>query len=282
MAVSKPTDMEVDRMMATSARLLCETVKFDFTQETVQSLRNVQPRETPGKKKVISVDERGIPLGEGDIQRMVLAENGWLNDEMINRAMNFLNKKHPLQRQNGKTVSWGVWRAKTLQSFWFTNIKNGNVSRGWMTNWMKDHGMIKGKQPRLDCIIIPCHHLARKHWTLILVFPLAHKIAILDSLAQGATAVEAATVYGRISRWLHAHMEDDFDEKEWTLIQLACPQQENSADCGIHVALNAWFLSKGICPMAHKDMTPRDRRLFVAHMVTEGTKDSPVVMKKVL
>lgn len=261
-----------------SVGLLCLTVKLGFGRETVESLQNLQSCGTLHGDTAISVDDQGIPLRPNDIQQMILAENGWLDDEMINRAMNFLNKKHPLQGQCGETISWDVWRAQTLQTFWFTKIENGEVSLEWMTNWMNDHGMTKGKQPQLDCVIIPCFH--NSHWTLTLVLPLLHKIAIVDSLVEGAPADRAANVYGHICKWLHTHMEDDFDEQEWTLVRLLCPQQENPHDCGIHVALNAWFISKGIWPMAHKDTTPGDRRLFVADMVRTGTKDSPMVIRE--
>lgn len=271
---------EAARTITRSVSLLRRTVKLEFRRKAIESLQNVQSCGTLHEDTAISVDDQGIPLRPNDIQQMILAENGWLNDEMINRAMNFLNKKHPLQQQCGETISWDVWRAQTLQTFWFTKIENGEVSLEWMTNWMNDHGMTKGKQPQLNCVIIPCFH--NSHWTLTLVFPLRHKIAIVDSLVKGAPADRAANVYGHICKWLHAHMDDDFDKREWTLVRLPCPQQENSHDCGVHVILNAWFLSKGIWPMAHKDITPGDRRLFVAYMVKKGTRDSPMFIRREL
>lgn len=266
-------------ILAHEVGLVSKTVKFEFTRNTVESLRNEQPCGTSGGEKVTSVYERGIPLRPGDIQQMILAENGWLNDEMINRAMDFLNKKHPLQRQHehGKTIRWDSWRAEALHAFWSTKIQRGEVSVGYISNWMNDRGMTNGKQPQLDCVILPSYH--NRHWILTVVFPLRHKIAILDSLVGFLPAGRAATVYEHICEWLHAHMKDDFDEQKWTLVQLPCPQQQNSHDCGIHVVLNAWFISKGIWPMAHKDVTPGDRRLFAAYMVSKGTKDCPIVIR---
>lgn len=267
-----------DTKNSVSVGLICPTVEF----KSVDSLRKVQPSGTVHGGKAVNHNEKGKPLGTNAVQEKILAENGWLNDEMINRAMKFVNMEHPLQRQLGcdETTSWDVWRAKALESYWFTKVEKGEVSAGWITKWMKAQGMTKGQKPKLDCVMIPGNH-KEVHWALAVVFPLLRKIAILDSFVTGAF-VDKVAVYDNICTWLQAHMEDDFDKQEWDLLQLPCPQQENLSDCGIHVALNAWFLSKGIWPMAHKDMRPKDRRLFVADMVNKDSKACPVVIRKVL
>lgn len=255
-----------DKDIARSVGLHCTTVRnFHIAERTLDSLRKGQRHGKP------PVDEGGIPLIPGEIQKRILNPNGWLDDNMINRAMNFINKEHPLKRGE-KEIDWVPWKAKTLTTWTSQFIGNGSFTNmKSMTKWMEDQGLTKGNQPQLNCVIIPWHH--PDHWTLALVFPLHHKIALLDSLA---FTDRAEAVYRDICTWLHWYMEDDFEEQEWSLLPLRCPQQENGHDCGAHVALNALFISKGIWPMAHKVVTPEQRRSQVAYMVDKGTEDCPI------
>lgn len=271
---------EIDVETAHAVSLICDNVQLKIARETGESLQTVHPNGTSYVDKDIEYDKERVPLGPGDIQRMVLAPNGWLNDHMINRAMNFVNMDHPLQWKDDQTIEWSDWKATTLSTVQSTMIKNGQYDLPWMTEWMKDQGMTKGEQPQLNCVMIPWF-VNRNHWILTAIFPWHHKIAILDSFVRGKI-VDRVTVYNHICKWLHAYMEDDFDDQEWNLLQLSCPQQRNSSDCGIHAALNAWLLSKRIWPMAHKDITPADRREFVAGMVRKGTEDGPVATRRVL
>lgn len=253
-----------DRRKARSVGLRRERyLKLKLGPKTVRSLRNVQPSD----------DEKGTRVQLGDIQK-ILHPDGWLCGNMIDRAMNFLNKEHPLHYHNDEDIPEDIWRAEALGTDWFWNIEEQNVTWPWMTEWMNQQGLIQGKKPQLDYVIIPWHY--GDHWTLTLVFPLHHKIVILDSYERIASSERRDTVYKLVCEWLHTHMNDDFQEREWDSIDLQCPQQENGNDCGVHLVMNAWCLSKGIWPMAHKKLTPEDRRSKVAFMVHWGTKDCPI------
>lgn len=270
-AASEPLSNTVgDKEMAESLGLQSLAIfTFELDKHTLDKLRELQACKVAGADTVVSKDGRGRPLKPSHI-RQILAEDGWLNDEMIDRALNFTNVNH-IWVTGGKEVGRATWKTQALLTEWDRKMIDGTAADTSAARWLRKVGITRDTLAELDCIMVPCQE--ESHWKLTLIFLSHHRVAVLDSLATGGVIGGARTIYKRVCRWLGAQMKDDFDERQWSLVQLECPQQQNLDDCGIHVALNAFCISKGFWPMAHNAVSPASRRRFVAFMVSQGDGD---------
>lgn len=273
----RPDQAEVDRAAARGTIKDIEPAKMEprllqhmfsavsFRTDTLKRIRELANATGDAADDVISTSENNTVFRRRHMGP-ILDEDGLLSDEIIDCALSFVQRCPGLPGDDASGPSGHRWRARIIISAFATKIMDGSASNS--AGWLDKMGISLGDLPKMDCIIIP--YGGQKHWQLILVFPLQRRITVLDSLNPGGSIKLGPTyIFTKVKEWAGSVYHG---QGQWTQWVLQCPRQHNHSDCGIHVILNAFFVSKGIFPMAHRDITPRQRRYLVAYMASYAGK----------
>lgn len=188
--------------------------------------------------------------------------HGWLNDEIIAASIQQV-VDYGLRISNhvaGKTPKYHAFN-----TFFYKNLRNKGAAsiKRWATK-----AKIGGRAlEEVERVFIPINQ--DKHWTLLVVSPVARTIEYFDSM--GGPAEEFIR---NAKLWLAMEMGARFHEGEWAVptgTHGVGPRQTNGSDCGVFTCMNARMVALGIDPMAYggEDMCVQRGRM-VAELLNGG------------
>ena len=208
------------------------------------------------------IDKFRVSFKHSDLLR--LNPGVWLNDEVINFYMKLCEERDKISSKiiEGKPSLF-------LNSFFYSKLidhgrgfKYSNVRK-----WLKDVDLINYNR-----IFIPIN--MSQHWSLVCVSISTREILYLDSLGKDGKGIMT-----NISRWLQSEANGGNEFREFTEINLKCPQQMNGDDCGVFVLSFVDLLSNDL-PLDTMTQTRCESiRRLLAFWIIRGSLVSSTVFK---
>ena len=210
----------------------------------------------------IVIDKFRVSFKHSDLLR--LNPGVWLNDEVINFYMKLCEERDKISSKiiEGKPSLF-------LNSFFYSKLidhgrgfKYSNVRK-----WLKDVDLLNYNR-----IFIPIN--MSQHWSLVCVSVSTREILYLDSLGKDGKGIMT-----NISRWLQSEANGGNEFREFTEINLKCPQQMNGDDCGVFVLSFVDLLSNDL-PLDTMTQTRCESiRRLLAFWIIRGSLVSSTVFK---
>jgi hypothetical protein len=207
----------------------------------------------------------GVELRRHDFEKVV-NETEWLNDEIVNGALVWLDKA--INSGAGiKNVRQTTRKCLSMSSFFFKRLMERGVEGTART--LRRYGVDDKNFFGVETILLPiCERL---HWTLIVVRPGKRTVAHMDSLnPRGNTQYTNLTL-----AWLRSFLGPAFDAQQWRVVVHDAPLQTNGYDCGVHTITNGMCLALGLHPIdsyASSEM-PMQRLRIASMLLNGGFKD---------
>lgn len=203
----------------------------------------------------------GVELRRSDFAKVVPATE-WLNDEIVNGALNWLDRA--VNSAAGiKNVRTQTRKCAVFNSFFFKMLREQGVKKG--VRPLGRMGIKKENFFEIDTLLLPiCEN---SHWTLLVVRPSKRTVAHMDSLNPRGNA----SFTNLALAWLKEFLQDDFVHEDWKVVRHEAPRQVNGWDCGVHIITNAMCLALSLNPIETylaSDMPMQ--RLRVADMLLNG------------
>lgn len=229
-------------------------ISSDWTQRARATM------SAPGDSKLATTGE-GVDLRRHDFSKVV-PETEWLNDEIVNGALNWLDRaiNSAAGIKNPKTQTR---RCLCLSSFFFKRLREQGPTG--TTRTLSRNGVRKDNLLDVDTILVPiCESM---HWTLLVVRPSRRTVAHMDSLNPRGSA--ANTDLGLA--WMRDVLGDKFVADDWKVVRHEAPRQTNGWDCGVHTITNAMCVGLGLSPVDSYSATDMPlQRLRIACMFLNG------------
>lgn len=185
----------------------------------------------------------------------VLGERNWLNDEIVNGAVVFLD------RSINESAGVADFKQQTrkclaLNSFFFKSL----LADGYQSTRRKlqRHGVNKNNLLNVDTVLMPV--CTNSHWTLVVIRPRLRTVAHMDSLNPEGSGHFIDVTMGLIRHVL----EEKFEESLWKVVHHEAPRQTNGYDCGVFTVTNAFCIALGLSPIdsySANDMTLQRKRI---------------------
>ena len=209
----------------------------------------------------LAVTGEGVDLRRHDFAKVV-PETEWLNDEIVNGSLNWLDKA--INSAAGiKNVKAQTRKCLALNSFFFKRLKDQGVAGTART--LSRNGVKKDNLLDVDTILLPiCENL---HWTLLVIRPRKRTIAHMDSLNPRGSQANTNLALA----WMKEVLQEKYVADEWKVVRHEAPRQTNGWDCGVHTITNAMCISLGLSPIdsyAAEDMPLQ--RLRIASILLNG------------
>ncbi|KAK3343927.1 hypothetical protein B0T25DRAFT_572906 [Lasiosphaeria hispida] len=191
-------------------------------------------------------------LTRRDLEKL-LSLTGWLNDNIIIGSIlhvaDYINKKAGVTDQNPKCAAF--------TTFFYPRLQKEGPHK--VARLMRRAGVRKANFFDIETILVPiCEN---SHWTLAVVRPGQRTISHIDSLQAGKGDDRTKAI---IRDWVEKTLEEKWVEREWRVVDLKAPKQNNGWDCGVFTITNAMCLAIGIDPSAayrSEQLTLQRRRL---------------------
>jgi hypothetical protein len=186
----------------------------------------------------LAVTGEGIDLRRHDFAKVV-PETEWLNDEIVNASLNWLDKA--INTAAGiKDAKKQTRKCLAMSSFFFKQLREKGVVNFKSERTLRRYGVDKKNLLDVDTILLPiCEN---SHWTLLVVRPSKRTVSHMDSLnPRGSPAITNLAM-----AWLKQLLDDGFKESEWKVVRHEAPRQTNGWDCGVHTITNAMCISLGV------------------------------------
>ncbi|KAI9898139.1 hypothetical protein N3K66_006499 [Trichothecium roseum] len=212
----------------------------------------------------LATTNEGVELRCHDFAKLV-QETEWLNDEVINASLNFLDSSINLAA-GIKDVKRNTRKCLAMNSFFYKRLKDHGV-KGTERS-LRRYGVERRNILDIETILLPiCEN---SHWTLCVIRPAARTVAHMDSLNPRGSPVVTQTALS----WLEEFLEK-FDANEWKVVVHDAPRQTNGWDCGVHTITNAMCVSLGISPIDCYSSTdlPLQRLRIACVLLNQGFKD---------
>jgi hypothetical protein len=201
-------------------------------------LKRAQDTLRAANTTTLAVTGEGIDLRRHDFAKVV-PETEWLNDEIVNASLNWLDKA--VNTAAGiKDAKKQTRKCLAMSSFFFKQLREKGVVNFKSERTLRRYGVDKKNLLDVDTILLPiCEN---SHWTLLVVRPSKRTVSHMDSLnPRGSTAITSLAM-----AWLKQLLDDDFKEAEWKVVRHEAPRQTNGWDCGVHTITNAICISLGV------------------------------------
>ncbi|OAA58831.1 phenol 2-monooxygenase [Cordyceps fumosorosea ARSEF 2679] len=212
------------------------------------------------KAKVLEA-QRKPQVSDEDITREVIPKTEWLNDEIVNGVLSWLDQavNHIGGVDDPKTQTR---KCLVMTSFYYKQIKTAckNTQRT-----LKRKGVTKDNLLSVNTILLPiCEH---SHWTLMVINPSKKTVAHIDSLnPRGTRSVTELALM-----WMKDALDDKFVATEWKTITYNHPAQTNGYDCGVHTICNAICVAVGVDPsVAYKATDMPALRVQMSAVLVNG------------
>lgn len=182
-------------------------------------------RPTPAHEALVK--GFGLTINRSDMG--TLADNQWLNDEVVNFYMSLLVER---TKQNGNLP-----KLYAFNTFFFTKLATGGHAA--VRRWTRKVDLFA-----YDVILVPLH--SSMHWCLATVDFRKKLIAYYDSLGSNN---ERDNCLQTLQLYLEAESQDKrgcgLDWEPWKLEVISgLPQQHNGTDCGMFMCQYAECLSR--------------------------------------
>lgn len=226
-----------------------------------EAIHRIQSTLAAGFTTNLAVTGEGVELRRSDFAKVV-PPTEWLNDEIVNGALNWLDKA--VNSAAGiKNVRIQTRKCAVFNSFFFKMLREQGVKKG--VRPLGRMGIKKENFFEVDTLLLPiCEN---SHWTLLVIRPSKRTVSHMDSLNPRGNMEFIKTA----SEWLNEFLQDDYVGKEWTIVSHEAPRQVNGWDCGVHIITNAMCLALSLNPIETYlagDMPMQ--RLRVAGMLLNG------------
>lgn len=213
----------------------------------------------------LATTNEGVELRCHDFAKLV-QETEWLNDEVINASLNFLDSSINLAA-GIKDVKRNTRKCLAMNSFFYKRLKDHGV-KGTERS-LRRYGVERRNILDIETILLPiCEN---SHWTLCVIRPAARTVAHMDSLNPRGSPVVTQTALS----WLEEFLGEKFDANEWKVVVHDAPRQTNGWDCGVHTITNAMCVSLGISPIDCYSSTdlPLQRLRIACVLLNQGFND---------
>lgn len=255
--------------------------------ETLQAAPNLK----------LATTAEGTELRRHDFIKVVI-KNEWLNDEIVNGALTWLDKainsaagiKDP-KKQTRKCLALSSF-------FWKRLVETGGKTT---QRTLRRYGVEKKNFLDVETILLPI--CDRAHWTLVVVRPTKRTIAYMDSMQPDAPVRKFKKHTDLVTAWLkdilgetyvegksedddddddnndedgeagkdHGDQDDGEKEPGWRVIRHDAPVQRNGWDCGVFTVTNAMCVSLGLNPVdAYVEEDMPVQRIRIASMLLNG------------
>lgn len=208
---------------------IVEQLSEEWLQRTHDTLR-------AAASTALATTAEGIELRRHDFAKVVPATE-WLNDEVINGSLNWLDRGvnslagiKDFRRQGRHCLS--------LSSFFWKQLNERGVRNTQRT--LRRCGVDIDNFLDVRTILIPV--CERNHWTLMVVRPSSRTIAHMDSLNPRGSTVNTNLALA----WVTEFLGDKFIASEWSVVRHEAPAQTNGWDCGVHTITNAFCVALGL------------------------------------
>lgn len=205
----------------------------------------------------------GTLLKNSDFYTVVNATQ-WLNDEIINGALEWLDE-YVNKAAGVKEDRSPMRKCLFTGSFFWKKIENNGPNS--TQRIIRRLGITSPDQfLNVETVLIPiCNH---NHWTLMVVRPKKRTIAHMDSLnpAGSPKYIDLAR------KWVRFTCGEKYVDDEWTVTRHEAPLQTNGYDCGMHTITNAMCVALGLNPMKTYDADdmPLQRLRIAGALVNSG------------
>ncbi|ODA77486.1 hypothetical protein RJ55_07115 [Drechmeria coniospora] len=169
----------------------------------------------------------------------VLPETQWLNDEIINGSIMWLDRC--INGAAGiKDVKKQTRKCLTLNSFFSKALLEKGTKDA--DRKLRRSGVTKENMLEVETMLMPV--CLQHHWTLLVIRPALRTVSHLDSLnPQGNKRLTDVAM--SLVRFI---LQDKFEESLWRVVRHEAPRQTNGYDCGVFTITNAICLSMGLDP----------------------------------
>eukprot|EP00882_Tetradesmus_deserticola_P012080 GHRQ01012796.1.p1 GENE.GHRQ01012796.1~~GHRQ01012796.1.p1 ORF type:complete len:323 (+),score=78.69 GHRQ01012796.1:384-1352(+) len=214
---------------------------------------------------------------------LLLKPDEWLDDELVNYAMWWLQQRDRHMFSTPSQQLLGVWTGVMGASCHFFNsffmsklyLDAGTVNYDKVRRWtaaskLRMAGQAKHEQGVLSCslLVAPCN-LGNTHWTLVVADLDRCRILYLDPLGGRRTDVADA-----MAAWVRAEAFDKrqqwWDTDSWPRVHLRpgkdIPRQADGHSCALYAAVLADCLGAGV-PLQHCRMAAADATAVRARML---------------
>lgn len=229
---------ELEERLAKSGGLRLPNQEFigplslDWTHRAQNTLR-------AGATTNLATTGEGVDLRRHDFAKVV-PETEWLNDEIVNGSLNWLDRA--INSAAGiKNVKSQTRKCLALSSFFWKRLKDQGVTGTIRT--LSRNGVKKDNLLDVETILLPvCENL---HWTLVVIRPTKRTVAHMDSLNPRGNAANTSLALA----WMKEVLQEKFIDSEWKIVRHEAPRQTNGWDCGVHTITNAMCVSLGLSPI---------------------------------
>jgi len=206
--------------------------RYELSQDQIAWLEHIINNVENLHEDTVLVDNYNTAVKLKDI--FTLHEKGWLNDIVIYYYMNLLDDRKQNQIILGEATTDNA--CYSFNTTFYTNLRQGyeHVAR-WT---IKDKERIYNSTGKL---LIPVH-FGGNHWYLMVIYVKEKRIVSYDSLVYKHDE-DRERLFDWFNEDSKKKMNTPLDKKDWKLVKGKCPQQRNGYDCGVHVLINADYIS---------------------------------------
>ena len=180
---------------------------------------------------------------------------GWLNDKVVET---FISIVAASKNQDAGKKGFLVVNSFAVNKPHSTNARTSANKAG------VDASTVTG----IEMILFPMHE--DKHWTLVIALPKERALRLYDSNTTHNTKHMIA-----VRDWITAGIGEAAED--WVIMEKACIQQTDDADCGVFVCINALLLASGNEPPGKYSVeNGKYLRELVAAVVCKGSYPYPI------
>ncbi|GMT01691.1 hypothetical protein PENTCL1PPCAC_23865, partial [Pristionchus entomophagus] len=208
-----------------------------LTQGCVETCQRVWSAESPstsgtasGRKEAM---DRAFRKGTGlQIESLQSLEPGrWLSGKIIDEMLKISCDDADVNAMKCRPLSTSV----------FERICDGRTTQ-------KEKKRLREDLSSTEYLLLPMHENGN-HWTLAVINTKNHSLVHYESLERNTKPACRLKTLEKIASFMEKLLPAT--EGKWRKELLPCPQQPNSADCGVYVILNAIHFAAGL-PMYYE------------------------------
>ncbi|KAK1998879.1 Ulp1 protease family protein [Colletotrichum falcatum] len=210
-------------------RRMITSLPTDWSQKVKASLQ-AHP------SKALTTTAENVELRKHDFAKVV-PENEWLNDEIVNGSLQWLDR-YVNAAAGAADVKSPNRVCLALGSFFYKRLEDNGVKN--TERALRRYGVTKANFLKLETILMPiCRN---NHWTLLVVRPQKRTVSHMDSLNPRGSTVHT----NRALAWIEAFLGSDYKASEWRTVSHEAPPQSNGYDCGVFTITNGMCLALGL------------------------------------